>query len=85
VTSSEQDPRTEVLALVCGIKDSRPTDLGGRRDFASVLGFDSLDLIELSVRLEKTYGIKVGDQPGDMAALDDIEALAVLVRHRRNR
>lgn len=85
MTTSGNTLRTEVLDLVCGIKKCQPDDLGDRRDFASALAFDSLDLIELLGLLETAYGIRLGDEPGDIAALDDVDALVVLVRRRGNR
>jgi acyl carrier protein len=46
------------------------------------LNLDSLETVELSVRLEKDFGVEFGADPGDLAALESMRALADLVAER---
>lgn len=81
----EQELRAEVVRLVCGIKKCPPSDLGGRADFASALAFDSLDLVELATRLDSAYGVEIGAEPDDLAALNSLDKLTSLIGQRRKR
>ena len=44
------------------------------------LGLDSIDVLELALAVEQTYGIEISDQELDQGAFHSIAALAELVR-----
>ncbi|MER7210919.1 acyl carrier protein [Streptosporangium sp. NPDC020072] len=77
--------REELRLLVCRIKNSDPTALGDTDDYASALEYDSLDFVELAVRLDTEYGIEVGAEADDLPALASLDTLTALVRDRRTR
>lgn len=79
------DLHADLLTLVCRIKNADPAALRGGGDFAAELGFDSVDLVELAVQLDREYGIDLGAQPGDLESLTSLDGLLVLVRERRTR
>jgi acyl carrier protein len=47
------------------------------------LGLDSLDALELVVRLEKEFGIKIGSSEESRRALASLETLAGYIRERQ--
>ena len=47
------------------------------------LGLDSLDALELVVRLEKEFGIKIGSSEESRKALASVETLAAYIRERQ--
>lgn len=44
------------------------------------LGLDSIDVLELALAVEQTYGIEISDQELDQGAFHSISALAELVQ-----
>lgn len=46
-------------------------------------GLDSIDALELVVKLEKEYGIKIGSSEESRAALASVQALAAYIRAHR--
>jgi acyl carrier protein len=57
------------------IPDDEPLVGGG-------LSLDSIDALELVVRLEKEYGIKISSSEEAKAALSSVAALAAFIRKR---
>ena len=53
--------------------------------FGSRIQFDSIDALELVVRLEKEYGIKIGSSEESRAALATIATLAAYIRTHADR
>ncbi|MDR3031581.1 MAG: acyl carrier protein [Kitasatospora sp.] len=54
-------------------------------DFMRVLNLDSLDAVELTVRLGSDFGIEFGAEPEDLDALESLDALVALVERRAAR
>lgn len=46
-------------------------------------GLDSIDALELVVKLEKEYGIKIGSSEESRTALASVSALAAYIRQHR--
>ncbi|MCP2329568.1 acyl carrier protein [Hamadaea flava] len=72
-----------LIRILCDIKgrDVAP-DLADDDNALRALNLDSLDTVELSVRLEKDFGVEFGKDPADLAALESLPGLAGLVRGR---
>lgn len=70
----------ETLKLDAAVPAEIPDDeplLGSAR-----LGLDSLDALELVVRFEKEFGIKIGSSEESRQALTSVTALAAYIRSR---
>lgn len=48
------------------------------------LGLDSIDMIELSVAVEKLYGVEIRDEADGRAAFASVAALARFIEERRS-
>ena len=70
----------EVLGSITGVDAFEALEESD--DFMSVLNLDSLDAVELTVRLSTEFGVEFGAEPEDLDALDTLTALTSLV-HRR--
>ncbi|MDG6103898.1 acyl carrier protein [Dactylosporangium aurantiacum] len=57
-------------------------DLAADDNALRALNLDSLETVELSVRLEKDLGVEFGKDPADLAALESLHGLTALVRDR---
>ncbi|MGH3392916.1 MAG: acyl carrier protein [Actinomadura sp.] len=80
------DLRAELVRIVADIKSLPFQQITPDRDWPlTELGLDSLDLVELSVRLDRNYGIELGTHPEDFVALASLCALTELVAQRRRR
>jgi len=66
------------------LDDVRPEDIPDDEPlFGSPrFGLDSIDALELVVRLEKEFGIKISSSEESRAALASIKALAAFIRER---
>lgn len=51
--------------------------------FGEGLGLDSLDAVELVVRIQKHFGVEVKDMEEGRAAFQSINALAAFIEERR--
>jgi acyl carrier protein len=76
--------RSHLLDILGEIKccDAR-VSLDQPSDLVHDLGLDSVDMVELAVRLEREYGVILGAQPQDMDALASLDALVALVADRK--
>lgn len=54
-------------------------------NFMRVLNLDSLDAVELTVRLGSDYGIEFGEEAEDLDALESLTTLVALVERRATR
>lgn len=63
------------------LDDIGPDDIGDDEAlFGTGLELDSLDGLELVLKLEKTYGIKIGSSEASREALKSINILAEFIR-----
>ncbi|HVS51607.1 MAG TPA: phosphopantetheine-binding protein [Opitutaceae bacterium] len=64
------------------LDDLRPEDIPDDEPLfgSSRFGLDSIDALELVVRLEKEFGIKIGSSEESRRALASINALAAFIR-----
>jgi acyl carrier protein len=60
-------------------------ELAANDNFMRALNLDSLDAVELTVRLGADYGIEFGAEPEDLDALESLTALVALVERRATR
>jgi len=76
--------RQELKALVVKRLRLRETDPASINDddplLKGPLGLDSIDVLELALAVEQTYGIEIKDEELDRGAFHSIAALAELVR-----
>ncbi|MFI6461701.1 acyl carrier protein [Streptomyces sp. NPDC050528] len=80
-----RDVREELARVVSEIKRCPVTELLAEDAAGTPLSLDSLDLVELSVRLDRAYGFELGTDPQDFTSLHDLNAMAGLVTRRRTR
>jgi len=75
--------RNELLQMLGAIKrrDVR-ADLTNDENFMRVLNLDSLDAVELTVKINDRFGVEFGAEASDLDALDNLTALVDLVRRR---
>ncbi|MFA6287296.1 MAG: phosphopantetheine-binding protein [Opitutaceae bacterium] len=65
------------------LEDVTPADLPDDEPLiGGGLSLDSIDALELVVRLEKEFGIKISSSEESRAALASIKALATFIRER---
>jgi acyl carrier protein len=63
------------------LEDVKPSDLADNEPLiGSGLNLDSIDALELVVRLEKEYGIKISSSEEAQAALGSVAQLAAFVQ-----
>lgn len=68
------------------LEEVRPEDLANNEPLLGAgLNLDSIDALELVVRLEKEFGIKISSSEESMRALSTLESLAAFVRERADR
>lgn len=84
--TTDQDMREQVCAILSEIKgyDVRPA-LAEQDDFIVALNLDSLDAVELTVRLGSDFGVEFGAEPEDLEALESLQSLVALVERRSTR
>ncbi len=75
----------EVARTVAEIRNQPVDEVLAAEAAGEPLTLDSLDLVELSIRLERSYGFEIGSQPDDFPMLRDLSSLAELVTRRSNR
>jgi acyl carrier protein len=65
------------------LEDVRPEDIPDNEPLIGAgLNLDSIDALELVVRLEKEFGIKISNSEESRSALASVEQLAAFVRQR---
>ena len=70
-----------LIVEVLRLDDVRPEDLADDEPlFGSTLQLDSIDALELVVRLEKEFGLKIGSSEESKRALQSIATLAAYIR-----
>jgi acyl carrier protein len=47
------------------------------------LGLDSVDVLELVLELERSFGVTIEDQDTGMQALRSVDSIAAFIRERR--
>jgi acyl carrier protein len=78
--------RTRLAQTLSEIKKRDVTaDLDQDDNFMRVLNLDSLDAVELTVRLGGDYGIEFGEEAEDLDALESLSTLVALVERRATR
>jgi acyl carrier protein len=69
--------------LVCFFEEnSKKTNLSLETKFKNDLGFDSLDVVELVMKLEEKYDIKIEDE--DANKMENINDVACLIMKLKN-
>ena len=61
-----------------------PTDIGDDTPlFGEGLGLDSIDVLELVLELERSFGVQIQDEQTGMDVLQSINTIAVFVQRQR--
>ena len=72
----------EILIAVSGMKQFKPSDIETNTPlFKEGLGLDSIDVLELVVRLEKRYGLKIKNDEFGLKLLQNVGTIVVGVEH----
>ncbi len=82
------DLKQELKQLIVGVlklEDVTPEEIdAGEPLFGEGLGLDSIDVLELTVAVEKRYGVSIPDETVGQRAFASVDALASFVEeHRR--
>ncbi|MCZ3387505.1 MAG: acyl carrier protein [Actinomycetia bacterium] len=78
--------RDEIVTILTQIKGRDVgSELAADDDFMRKLHLDSLDAVELTVRLGSDFGVEFGAEAEDLDALESLQALVVLVTRRLQR
>ncbi|MGH8161081.1 MAG: phosphopantetheine-binding protein [Gammaproteobacteria bacterium] len=74
-----------IIVEALELEDTRATDIDPEAPlFRTGLGLDSIDALELSLAISKTYGVQLkADAERDRAAFASLRALAAYVAARR--
>jgi acyl carrier protein len=88
--NDEQPGEDELARLIVrsvNLEGVRPEDIEPEAPlFGEGLGLDSLDMLELSMAIEKEYGLKLrSDDPQNEATFRSLRALAAYIRQHRPR
>ncbi len=72
-------------ALVRGLRlPMSPEEIGDTTPLIEGLGLDSIDVLEIVLELERSFGVKIRDEQTGSEALQSIDALADFVIRSRN-
>jgi acyl carrier protein len=68
------------------LDDVRPEDIPDNEPLIGSprFGLDSIDALELVVKLEKEFGVKIGSSEESRAALESVGALVAYIRARQS-
>ena len=88
--NNEQPGEDELARLIVrsvNLEGVRPEDIEPEAPlFGEGLGLDSLDMLELSMAIEKEYGVKLrSDDPQNEATFRSLRTLAAHIRQHRPR
>ena len=73
----------QLIVTTLHLEDIRPEDIGDETPLVdSGLSFDSLDSLELSVQVEKEFGLKINSNDGAKIAYGSVADLARYLRAR---
>jgi len=82
-----QDLKQELKVMIVEtlkLEDVTPAEIADSEPlFREGLGLDSIDALELTVALEKTYKISIPDEDVGKRALSSVDALALFVQENR--
>jgi acyl carrier protein len=72
-------------AIVRGLRlPIAPTEIGNETSlFADGLGLDSIDVLELVLELERSFGVQIRDEQTGMEVLRSIDTIAAFVMRER--
>jgi acyl carrier protein len=82
-----EDELARLIVRSVNLEGVRPEDIEPEAPlFGEGLGLDSLDMLELSMAIEKEYGLKLrSDDPQNEATFRSLRALAAHIRQHRPR
>jgi acyl carrier protein len=83
-TAATPDTVRDELVEMLGVIKRRDVraDLTHDENFMRVLNLDSLDAVELTVKINDRFGVEFGAEASDLDALDNLTALVDLVARR---
>ncbi len=77
------DRLKQLIVDILHLEDIRPEDIKDEEPLiGSGLALDSVDMLELVLKIEKDYGIKIKSAEESRAALASVSTLAAFVRAR---
>jgi acyl carrier protein len=83
MSASLEERLKHLIVEVLRLEDVTPADLSDDEPlFGTKLQLDSIDALELVVRLEKDFGIKIASSEESREALGSVATLAAFIRRR---
>ncbi|HTX65715.1 MAG TPA: phosphopantetheine-binding protein [Opitutaceae bacterium] len=75
----------QLIVETLRLRDVRPEDIGDDEPLFGTTRFDldSIDALELVLRLEKEFGVKIGTSEESRRALATVTTLAAFIRQQR--
>ena len=71
----------QLIVETLNLSDIEPTEIGDDQPlFGAGLDLDSIDGLELALKLEKEFGIKIGSSEESRKALESVNILADYIR-----
>jgi len=83
MTASIQDRLKEIIVETLNLDDISPEDIENDQSlFETGLGLDSIDVLELVVRIEKEYNVKIENSETAKKALQSVDSLAAYIQEQ---
>ena len=83
-TSELKENLKRLIVERLNLIDVTPADIGDDLPlFKTGLGLDSIDALELTLNVEKEYGVKVANSEQAMQAFQSVSTLAAFIEQRR--
>jgi acyl carrier protein len=81
MTDSIQSQLKRIIVETLNLEDVRPEDIQDDQSlFDTGLGLDSIDVLELVVRIEKEFGVKIENSEAAKKALQSVNTLAAYIQ-----
>lgn len=83
MSASIQDRLKEIIVETLNLDDISPEDIENDQSlFETGLGLDSIDVLELVVRIEKEYNVKIENSETAKKALQSVDSLATYIQEQ---
>lgn len=82
--SNDVEPRIKEMIVERCFLSIDPTDIGDQDDLIDSVGLDSVQILEVVVGLEETFGVGFEDADFDIDNFRNVAAIAAQVREKTN-
>jgi len=83
MTANIHDRLKQLIVETLNLDDITPEDIQNDQSlFETGLGLDSIDVLELVVRIEKEYNVKIENSESAKKALQSVDSLAAFIQEQ---